>query len=262
MVKFTHKYFKKRYFASIVDIAVTLYLLFILLYLHHMLIRTLHLNLPEIQSSSHHAILFTCVDRVIFAKNIWEKIRHLSVANIFHNHTVIDIETVRTLITWAQSPYEGEKVALLSFHTITLPAQNALLKIIEEPLPTVRFIFITSNKESLIPTFLSRVQYLQHSEDENKDMGLAEIFFATDSNERTKLKDVTTLLNATDEEGRKNREAVRSFIISLANFLKTKKQDSRYTVTTLEMASYAGDPSASGKAIIEYLALFLPQVKN
>ena len=37
--------------------------------------------------------------------------------------------------------------------------------------------------------------------------------------------------------------------------------EARYITETLEIASYASDPSASGKALIEYLALLLPQIK-
>ncbi|MEN9338018.1 MAG: hypothetical protein RIQ41_332, partial [Candidatus Parcubacteria bacterium] len=48
---------------------------------------------------------------------------------------------------------------------------------------------------------------------------------------------------------------------SLVSPLTEKKTNPRYITETLEIASYASDPSASGKALLEYLALLLPVIK-
>ena len=54
---------------------------------------------------------------------------------------------------------------------------------------------------------------------------------------------------------------MKSFILSVVNVLQEKKSEPRYITETLEIASYASDPSASGKALVEYLALLLPVIK-
>jgi len=209
---------------------------------------------------THHATLFVHNDRKTFAHTLWNELRGNSLAHILHEHTVLDIDTARALTSWANTPYEGEKVALLSFHTITLPAQNALLKILEEPRMGVRFILVTSNREALLPTFFSRLQYQEEGET-SKEHNEAKKFLATKPEERMKLPYIVSLLATKDEEDRKDREGVRTFIISLISELDTATLAPHYALTTLEFASYAGDPSSSGKNILEYLALLLPQTK-
>jgi hypothetical protein len=216
--------------------------------------------MPLLTSLSHHATLFVHADRKQFTENLWNELRSLSPAHILHDHTVVDIDTARSLTSWANTPYDSEKIALISFHTITLPAQNALLKILEEPRDGVRFILVTTNSEALIPTLLSRLQH-HHIENVTSNKNNTELFLTTPPKERMKLPSITSLLSAVDEEGRKDRENVRAFILSLANTLNKKKEYSYYVPIILEMGSYAADPSSSGKALIEYLSLLLPQTK-
>lgn len=219
--------------------------------------------------SRHHAVLVTHDDRPTYAETLWKELRALSIANRYFDQTVLDIETARSIISWAQSPYNGERVALISFHTAGLPAQNAMLKILEEPRAGVRFILLTTDKSNLIETVLSRVHAVELSknlpaqagEELRTKNGHAEEFLATSPSFRMKLSFVVDILAKTDEGGRKDRESVKSFILCLVDCLRQKKAESRYVTETLEVASYASDSSASGKALLEYLSLLLPQIK-
>lgn len=210
----------------------------------------------------HHAILITHNDRVSYGEALWEEIVSLSPAHRHFNQTVLDIETARAIISWAQTPYNYERVALISFHTAGIPAQNAMLKILEEPRPGTRFILLTSNASNLLDTVLSRVQHVRGIENK-KDIHLshAEEFLRTSHTFRMKLSFIGDLLTRTDEEGRKDREAVRQFVLCLVTALSEAGVESRYVTEALQTASYASDPSASGKALMEYLALLLPQIK-
>lgn len=214
----------------------------------------------------HHATLFIHPNRRDFSQQLWEELHPQSIAHTRQEHTVIDIENARAIIAWANTPYEGEKTMLLSFHTITIPAQNALLKILEEPRVGVKFILITSNKDSLIPTLLSRVQEMKTEQQASENIDQAILFLNTPYGERMKLPSITSLLALQDEEGRKDREEVRMFILSLATVLsQNKKASTSYAkeiLTTLEMAGYAALPSSSTKNILEYLALLLPQLRD
>lgn len=211
-------------------------------------------------SLTHHATLFVHTDRQDFTETLWKELHAESIAHVLHNHTVVDIDTARKLITWANTPYEGQKTALVSFHTITLPAQNALLKIVEEPRAGVRFIFVTTNKDAIIATLYSRLEERKvGSASLNTDE--AKTFLAASHIERMKLPYITKLLTQVDEEERKDREAVKAFILSLVDILAKNNENPRYIQETLEIASYASDPSSSGKALVEYLSLLLPQTK-
>jgi DNA polymerase III delta prime subunit len=209
----------------------------------------------------HHAVLVVTPDREpVFASFQ----AHFPAP--FHKHlvqTVIDIDTAREISSWSKAGIQGEngsRAYVISFHTITLPAQNALLKVLEEPQIGVRFIFVTSNKERLIGTVLSRMHAMQQESD-SSDEESARDFLRAQSSVRMKLPSIVQLLAREDEEGRKDREATKGFILSLLSVMKEKNIESRYILETIEIASYASDPSASGKALLEYLALLLPTIK-
>lgn len=211
----------------------------------------------------HHAVLLVSAEREKSAASLFEELSALSPAHRFFNQTVLDIDTARNIISWANTPYNEEKIGLISFHTSGVPAQNAMLKILEEPRVGVRFILVTSNKEVLLPTVLSRLNVMESKKKPASSFPNAETFLQTKPTSRIKLPYVVELLSREDEEGRKDREGVRKFILELAELLrKENKVESKYMKETLEMASYASDPSASGKAILEYLSLSLPSVKN
>ncbi|MBI2063724.1 MAG: hypothetical protein HYT65_01890 [Candidatus Yanofskybacteria bacterium] len=76
----------------------------------------------------------------------------------------IAIEEVRkiknfvSLSPYAAGPYKF--VIIDDAHLMTVEAQNALLKVLEEPNPSSVLILITANPESLLPTIISRCQEL------------------------------------------------------------------------------------------------------
>lgn len=208
----------------------------------------------------HHALLITASNRAEAAERIYNELKQQSPAHTFFNQTVLDIETARKIISWANTPYNEEKFAVISFHTAGLEAQNTLLKILEEPRNGIRFILVTSNKENLIATVLSRVVCVE--ENNNKEsLYEATKFLETSHALRMKLPYVVDILSRTDEEDRKDRESVREFILALASVLNENSVSLNYVEETLQSASYAADPSASGKALLEYLSLLLPQTK-
>ncbi|WP_104638236.1 DNA polymerase III subunit delta' [Helicobacter bizzozeronii] len=53
--------------------------------------------------------------------------------------------------------YAGPKIFIVAAHYFNVFAQNALLKIIEEPPANTRFIVIAKHKHALLPTMLSRL---------------------------------------------------------------------------------------------------------
>lgn len=208
----------------------------------------------------HHALLITASNRTEAAERIYNELKQQSPAHTFFNQTVLDIETARKIISWTNTPYNEEKFAVISFHTAGLEAQNTLLKILEEPRNGIRFILVTSNKENLIATVLSRVVCVE--ENNNKEsLYEATKFLETSHALRMKLPYVVDILSRTDEEDRKDRESVREFILALASVLNENSVSLNYVEETLQSASYAADPSASGKALLEYLSLLLPQTK-
>jgi hypothetical protein len=211
----------------------------------------------------HHATLLVHPKRKEATSIVWEELEAASIANRLFDATVLDIDTARQIISWSKTPYHESRIALISFHTAGIPAQNALLKLLEEPQAGVRFILITSNRSALIETVISRVDIQDISslnQEEAPEQSPAKIFLKTPYTERMKLPYITELLSRVDEEDRKDREAVRMFILSLIPLLTETQRESRYILETLEIASYASDPSSSGKTLLEYLSLLLPVI--
>lgn len=62
-------------------------------------------------------------------------------------------------------PISGNKkaVVILNAHTLTIEAQNAMLKILEEPPPGTILILVVNKKDNLLPTIISRCTFLELS---------------------------------------------------------------------------------------------------
>ena len=211
----------------------------------------------------HHALLIVNQERELLTSTLERQLLEDSHHHGVFNQTVLDIDTTREIISFANSPYNSNKTALISFHTATLPAQNAMLKILEEPKGKVSFIVVTGNKEGLLPTVISRLHEVKTEilNDREQNTDGAKKFFNTKPTERMKLKEVIQVLNEEDEMGRKNRESLKNFISSLVKFGKENNLGSDKLIKLLEMENYASDPSASGKMILEYISLLLPVIK-
>ena len=83
----------------------------------------------------------------------------------------IGIESIRSIISFlSTSPFKSSnKVVMIpQAHRLTLAAQNALLKTLEEPPIYAILILFISNSDQLIPTIVSRCQIHKHHTNINK----------------------------------------------------------------------------------------------
>ncbi|TLD97375.1 DNA polymerase III subunit delta' [Helicobacter jaachi] len=72
------------------------------------------------------------------------------------------IDNAKEVIAQSYLTYEQETLIILSANKYNSAAQNALLKIIEEPPQNVQFIIIAKNKNALLPTIRSRMRLISH----------------------------------------------------------------------------------------------------
>lgn len=77
------------------------------------------------------------------------------------------IEDAKEVIVEAYKAEESRKTLILGAKSFTVPAQNALLKILEEPPANIVFILLAPNKSTFLPTVRSRLSL--HSEKEFKE---------------------------------------------------------------------------------------------
>ena len=74
----------------------------------------------------------------------------------------IGIKDVKEIINWNALASESPRVGyIFNSNLLTIPAQNMLLKIIEEPNPYSQIVFITSNKDDLLETITSRCKIIE-----------------------------------------------------------------------------------------------------
>ncbi len=90
----------------------------------------------------------------------------------------IGIELVRQIQNFlAKKPLQSSKniVVISSAHLLTLPAQNALLKSLEEPPANAEIYLVTSQPHLLLPTILSRCQISNYSDQMQIDSKLNDL---------------------------------------------------------------------------------------
>lgn len=71
------------------------------------------------------------------------------------------IEDAKEVISEAYKSESQTKTLILGAKSFTVPAQNALLKILEEPPPNIAFILLAPNKSIFLPTVRSRLSLIQ-----------------------------------------------------------------------------------------------------
>jgi DNA polymerase III, delta subunit len=82
-----------------------------------------------------------------------------------------DVRSVRDSLSLRFGSVKGDRESALIvgvfFYRITIDAQNALLKVLEEPPPNIRIVLYTPHIELLLPTIISRTIELQIIESES-----------------------------------------------------------------------------------------------
>lgn len=79
---------------------------------------------------------------------------------VSHSAGTIGVETIRGLYEDTRSiNTTGRTALILGAHRMSVPAQNALLKLLEEPNTSTRFILTSHQPDVLLPTIRSRVQH-------------------------------------------------------------------------------------------------------
>jgi len=149
----------------------------------------------------------------------------------------------------------GIKIFLLSFLSITTEAQNALLKLFEEPTEDTHFFILTPSINSLLPTLISRVESLElNIQSQSSDIDV-EKFMKADIADRFKL--VSHII-----ESRDKGEAIKicSKIEEKLSGNLTEPTSANFLEELLKIKGYLSDRSPSVKMLMEYLVLSAPRV--
>ena len=169
-----------------------------------------------------------------------------------------------------------KKIFVLTMNGITVEAQNALLKLLEEPPTYVYFFLIIPSAHLLLPTVKSRMQEIQDPRFEAQDLrtvdhgkrtgnsmsrvdtdySIAEAFLKMTQTKR--LESVKSLIDSISKEKKTKQDAV-DFINVLEEIVHSKGLKSKNVVKSLEAIelarTYMNDRSPSMKMLLEYVAM-------
>jgi hypothetical protein len=168
-------------------------------------------------------------------------------------HERFGIDEARTLVAQAALKREGESVYLIGVSSITTEAQQALLKLFEEPREGVRFVLVAPHGV-LLPTLRSRMLEYPEKIEAAQHASTAK-FLKASGKERSDI--IAAMLK--DDEGVKER--VREFLDSLEAELHKKIKDpaARAALGDLGLVrDYLRDRSPSIKMLLEHVALSVP----
>ena len=155
---------------------------------------------------------------------------------------------------------EGKKFLIIAARAFTHEAQNALLKVFEDPTPDTHFVIIIPDGSGLLPTLRSRLTIMSGREgDTRQPLAHARKFIAGDTADRLGI-----LKKLIDD-----KETAKASAITLVNALEqtlyaefAQEHDPALGSALADLEtyrSYLADRSPSVKMILEHLALTLPR---
>ena len=196
----------------------------------------------------------------------------------YGEYDVLDIDDSRTLKELHQNKPTAfdKKVFVVSTNFITEKAQNAMLKLFEEPSGKTHFFLIMPSAQNIIPTLKSRMIILEHDfchpreggdpENQNRipvSTGMTEsgkTFLKSQIGKRIEI--IKNLMDSVSDEEKSKMEVVK-LINSIESEIFLRKSTSSLfkSVNLLEniekIRQYASDGSPSLKMLLEYLAIIL-----
>lgn len=142
--------------------------------------------------------------------------------------------------------------------SMTADAQNALLKILEEPNADASFFIITPNPETLLPTLRSRAQIISLSLGAEQRTPIdANIFLKAD-----KMKRIDMLKSLLQKEGeQRDLGSIISFLSALERELGQRgaKKQKEGLAAVYRARKYVADKGSMLKHLLEQVALLVPR---
>jgi len=172
------------------------------------------------------------------------------------------IDDARDLKRWViGKPLANKiKVSLIVTKTITHEAQNALLKVLEEP-PIGTYIFISlESLGGLLSTFISRIKILEVSEDDTKiniSQNSAQKFFHSKMKERFSL--IRSLSKNKDKSEMKEliKDLEKVCYQDIGSQLSNNPNKAKLMKNILTAKIFASTRGSSPKMLIEWLSCML-----
>lgn len=149
----------------------------------------------------------------------------------------------------------SRKIFIVAFNFITREAQNALLKVLEEPTKGTHIFIVTPSAHLFLPTVLSRVTVVQTEHRVTHD----DVATFLKSSYKKRMDYITKLTKDIKDEKASKAEAlglVRGLIVTMHQKAKTQAEFKKLQeLNTIN--AYLEDTSASVKMLLEHVALIV-----
>ncbi|MCR4311287.1 MAG: hypothetical protein NUV54_01830 [Candidatus Taylorbacteria bacterium] len=218
--------------------------------------------------NTHHAYCLTGNAEVARTK-LYETLQNewgiVASGNPDFSHTVynsLGVDEAREIANAERTnPFRsGKRIFVIEAQLITNEAQNALLKLLEEPKEATHFFLIGNATAQLLPTLLSRVSVINIDE-KPTDTSEEILTFLTNS----QAERIETVKKLTDDI--KNEKRTKADALSLLRGVENELYKRAKSVGVLDeklfadlerCRGYLSDRSAGVKMILEYVALIVP----
>lgn len=202
--------------------------------------------LPIVFVSSNQEQIDQAIEKELAALSL--QINHPDVLKLSEKLNREHIKKISQHLLWKSVDKQGRVVILNPADSLTVDAQNGLLKILEEPQGDATIFIGIADESHLLQTVLSR----------------CEVRYLTSGVDETNLEEIETLLQLTPENRleRIEKNEDRKKILDLITLFYYQKlpqhpEYSRYLHILMDGASWSKQ-NVSVKAVTDYLMLTLP----
>lgn len=198
----------------------------------------------------HHALLVE--GRYEWALTCLPDVCRIEGVDVIHYRGVrMGIDEVRMLTGAAhQTPFElSARHFVLAYGDITREAQNALLKIFEDPPHTARFYLVIEERETLLPTLRSRMVAYDTERTEHDALAASAFMSSSYAERLTRIAERTT---------KKDEVWCEKVFRAIEGYAATS-EDTTLMRAVVSLRPYFRTPGASKKMILEHLSLMLPK---
>jgi hypothetical protein len=175
-------------------------------------------------------------------------------AQSYESLSIDDARGIKDIHATRPFAENGRKFFIIEADSVTHEAQNALLKMFEEPNDYARFFLVIPSEESLLPTLRSRLLIVRHHAAAGPALLGAADFLALKLSDRVAFMDK---LSAEISDGKKPKTTALDFCAHLSRFLRRNgiEKNAKSLAVLSESENYLRDRAPSVKQLLEYVAL-------
>ena len=159
-----------------------------------------------------------------------------------------------------------KKIYVISINNFLLDAQNALLKMFEEPIEDTHFFIIVPNIDILLKTLISRFYLISGNVNLDNELSSAKKFISMTIKDRISyIKDLLTeeknkenIININTSKSKALKFLNALEILLHKEYLKNNKKNTDYFDQIFKVREFIIQPGSSIKNLMESVALNLP----